>query len=107
MKRITTNVGNNQRSNPDDIITIKKALKTIGLYHGDTSMPFIDSEMDKAIYSLQRIEKLKTDGLITPGGDTEKAIFRLTGSPVVRCPKCGAPHGGSKGSLCPDCYIKQ
>jgi NMD protein affecting ribosome stability and mRNA decay len=28
-------------------------------------------------------------------------------SPVIRCPKCGAPHGGVCGKLCPDCYNKQ
>jgi rubrerythrin len=27
-------------------------------------------------------------------------------SPIVRCPKCGAPHGGSQGALCPECAAK-
>lgn len=27
-------------------------------------------------------------------------------SPIIRCPKCGAPHGGSQGKLCPDCAKK-
>ena len=107
MKRITSNVGNNQSSNPEDVISIKKALNAIGLYNGNVSMPYIDAEMDKAIYSLQKIENLKADGLITPGGPTENAMFRLVGSPIVRCPKCGAPHRGSKGRLCPDCHVKQ
>lgn len=106
MKKITSNIGNNQKSNPQDVIEVKKALKSLGLYKGDVNVPYIDADMDTGIRIIQRSQRLKNDGLMTPEGETEKAIIRLTGSPIVRCPKCGAPHGGSKGNLCPDCHVK-
>lgn len=31
--KIESNIGNNQNSKPEDIITIKKALNSIGLYN--------------------------------------------------------------------------
>ena len=27
-------------------------------------------------------------------------------SPTFWCIRCGAPHGGLRGDLCPDCYHK-
>ena len=108
MKRITSNVGNNQHSNPEDILEIKKALKSMGLYNGDVHMPFTDSEMDRGIRQLQSSQNLKSDGLIKPGGETEYAIFELlTKSPGQKCVVCGGWHGSVYGDTCPDCTIKQ
>ena len=107
MKIISSNVGNNQRSNLEDVISIKKALKSIGLYNGDTEVPYIDFDMDKGIRNFQKNNNLKIDGLIKPGGETEDLLIKISGkSPIIRCPICGAAHGGSKGSICPDCTIK-
>jgi hypothetical protein len=107
VKKILSNIGNNQKSNPKDVIEIKKALKSLGLYKGDVNVPYIDAEMDKGIYAVQKSQKLKTDGLIKPGGETENIIFGLaTKSPQIRCPNCGGFHGGSKGTYCPSCTTK-
>jgi hypothetical protein len=43
------------------------------------------------------------------GPEGEERKKRRGRSPTLRCtnPNCGAPHGGSKGSLCPDCTKKR
>lgn len=43
MKRISSNIGKNQKSNPEDVVEIKRALQSIELYNGDTDVPFIDA----------------------------------------------------------------
>ena len=105
--KITSNIGNNQKSKPEDVIAIKRALNSLGLYNGDVNLPYIDAEMDRGIYSVQRSQGLKTDGLIKPGGETEKALIRLTAkSPQLRCVKCGGWHGGVHGDVCDWCIVK-
>jgi len=107
MKRIKSNIGNNQKSNSKDVIQIKKTLKAIGIYEGDINSPYIDQELDRSIRKFQTLSKVKADGLITPDGETEKAIIRLTAkSPQMRFSKCGGFHGGSKGGYCPQCTVK-
>jgi len=70
-------------------------------------MPFIDGEMESGIYAIQKSEELKTDGLITPDGETYKAIIRTVAkSPRQQCTQCGGWHGGVYGDVCSDCLSK-
>ncbi len=104
---------------PSDVLTIKRALGEIGFYDTPSQgiTPFPDEEMFSAIKRYQRVRGLTVDGIIKPGGETEEDLNRvledpedseISGrSPIIRCPECGAPHGGSKGKLCPQCTEKK
>lgn len=98
----------------DDILKIKKALAKTGHYEAPEYglTPYPDKKLFGAIKKFQKDNKLKIDGVINPDGETINALKDTlpddlpSKSPIMRCPKCGAPHGGSKGSLCPDCDAK-
>jgi hypothetical protein len=106
---IQFSVGNNLTNDPDDILNVKSHFSKLGLYKNDLGLhsPFMDFELDNAIKRFQNNHDLKVDGKINPKGETENFLkIKLSGSPIIRCPKCGAPHGGSKGAYCPDCVVK-
>lgn len=120
----------------NDILNVKKALFRTGDYdipdYGLTAYP--DQQMFSAIKKFQKNNGLKVDGVIETDGETLNALNgqhflgdddpdpkfikpfangkrNLTPSeplksPIMRCPQCGAPHGGSAGDLCPDCDAK-
>jgi len=54
MKRIKSNIGNNQNSTTDDVINIKRTLRYFGIYNGNTEFPYIDSEVENGIRIIQR-----------------------------------------------------
>lgn len=63
--------------------------------------------MEQGIYAVQKINDLKQDGLIKPGGETERAIIREAAkSPQQRCTECGGWHGGVHGDICDWCIVK-
>lgn len=79
-----------------------------------------DDAFFQAIREYQTDHGLTVDGVMRPGGETEHSIQKVSNeeewnrkrggkSPTLWCanPNCGAPHGGSKGMLCPDCYKKK
>jgi hypothetical protein len=114
------------RTNPDDVLKVKKALVSLGHYkipdYGLT--PYPDRKLFSAIKSYQKDSGLKVDGVIKPNGETIKKINVDMGSgtyddedeiedpgairtPTIWCPECGGPHGGSAGDLCPFCDGKK
>lgn len=73
---ITTPVGNGKNSNPLDILHIRKILKHLGRHNGDTELEFIDHGLDRSIRKFQHDEGLRVDGILNPGGETERALNR-------------------------------
>ncbi|MFC3674489.1 peptidoglycan-binding domain-containing protein [Ferrovibrio xuzhouensis] len=62
---------------PEDILDAKQALGRLGYYRtADGSAPgaWVDSALFNGIRSFQRANNLKADGLIRPGGVTERAV---------------------------------
>ena len=114
MIEIKKTVGSDYRVALDDVYNVKSALNTLGYYkkpeYGIT--PYPDEKMFNAIKSFQKDEDLKVDGVMKPNGETIEALNKRISddpgvrSPTIWCPKCGGPHGGSKGDLCPDCTDK-
>lgn len=103
------------KSRTDDILKVKQALSETGHYelpeYGLT--PYPDKAMYKAIREFQKDKDLKVDGIIKPQGETINAlnsenseITEPSKSPTYWCTVCGAPHGGSKGDMCPSCDAK-
>ena len=96
-----------------DVFVIKTALNSLGYYdepdYGMTVYP--DRQMFDSIKSFQKDNKLQIDGVINPGGETIGKIndrFETSArTPTSWCTTCGAPHGGSKGDICPECDSKQ
>lgn len=65
--------------NPDDVLEVKGALNKFGLYktpnYGMTK--FVDSQMIDGIKKFQQDNGLKVDGVMKPGGETEKKMNSL------------------------------
>ena len=104
--KINSSVGNNMKSKSDDVLLVRRTLAALGYQEPNTNYEYIDSRLDQNIREFQRQNGLRIDGLIRPSGETEAALMAATKSLTFWCPKCGAPHGGSKGPLCPDCHKK-
>ncbi|MGH1402714.1 MAG: glycosyl hydrolase 108 family protein [Alphaproteobacteria bacterium] len=72
-------VGNNQTNNPADIRTTKENLQKAGYFPADekedTENPFLTRKMDDGIKKFQTDNHLKIDGVMKPGGETERSMF--------------------------------
>lgn len=61
----------------DDVINAKTSLNKIGYYTPNPKLgfnEFTDEDMFSGISKFQKDNKLKVDGVIKPGGETEKKI---------------------------------
>ncbi|MCB9988397.1 MAG: peptidoglycan-binding protein [Rhodospirillales bacterium] len=76
-------VGNNMDNDPQDVRTAKRNLQNAGYMDDNTleiDSPFITRNMDEGIKAFQRDKNLKIDGIMNPGGETERGLFEsLTG----------------------------
>ena len=80
---LKSNIGNNRTNDPDDIVKTKRHLNKLGYFDEDTEVPFITKEMENGIIKYQKDKKLKIDGVMKPGGETERSIFEeLTLTPA-------------------------
>lgn len=80
-------VGNNLENHPDDLRAAKALLASEGRYkHPVDENKYIDRELDEGITGFQRDHKLKVDGVMHPGGETETMLVskRLGLPDVVR-----------------------
>lgn len=62
---------------PDDILDAKKTLMALDYYRpaeGAEAGAWVDNDLFKGIRQFQRDNGLKVDGLIRPGGPTERAM---------------------------------
>ncbi len=99
-------IGESTNANGDDVLAVKSALEDLGYYEKPDwgISPYVDLGMFDAIECFQANTGLKRDRIMKPGGETERELAAR--SPIFRCIKCGAPHGGVAGKLCPDCAKK-
>lgn len=67
-------VGNGLTNRSTDIRNVKRKFSEIDLYNGDHDIGYIDRDLDSAIKTFQERKGLKVDGVMFPGGETEKAL---------------------------------
>ncbi len=67
-------VGNNLRNQEDDVTNLKKMFSFEGRYQRPVENGFIDQELNDSIWSFQKEESLKRDGIVNPGGETEATL---------------------------------
>ena len=72
---LTGSVGNNLDNAPEDISTTKTNLNALGYFDDDTDNGYITRELDTGIKNFQKDNDLKVDGVLRPGGETERAIY--------------------------------
>ncbi len=103
-------LGPSNNTDPDDVWATKQTLRLSGYYvppeHGMSEFP--DQRLFESIKRFQRDNGLQVDGVVYPGGKTEKRL--LDQDQVAKtywCRVCGAPHGGvySPG-VCWQCWNK-
>ncbi len=72
---IETPIGNEQWSNTKDIKRIREALYRLGYEDQNLEYGYIDKTLDNNIRNFQKQNALKVDGLIFPGGETERLLI--------------------------------
>ncbi len=100
-------IDENANADGEDVQAVKSALDGLGYYEkpewGIT--PYVDRAMFDAIERFQVDHDLKRDRVMKPGGETEKELAAR--SPTFRCIRCGGPHGGVYGPICPKCVERE
>jgi exonuclease VII small subunit len=71
---LSTSIGDGLTSRTDDVVATCKALKKIGYAAGEEERGYIDRDLDSSIRTYQRDNNLKEDGILHPGGPTERAL---------------------------------
>lgn len=83
---LTDAIGNNQNNDPKDIRTAKRNLaraKTFDENNDSTENTIITRELDNGIRRFQNNNNLFEDGIMKPGGETERTLLEtLTGKPA-------------------------
>lgn len=78
--RLGGSVGNNMDNNKDDVLKTKRHLSQAGYMTREAQemeSPFITRKMDEGIKAFQRDRVLKIDGILKPGGETERSLFEI------------------------------
>jgi hypothetical protein len=103
-------VSANSAVNSDDVWVLKQALRQEGYYSEPVNeiTPFPDRELFKAIKRFQSDTGLRVDGVVKPGGETERKIQeQLKAVAKFRCIICNAWHGGLYSPhICWQCWEK-
>ncbi len=70
-------VGNNMENKPEDVRTAKRNLSGLRLMDEDDAAEndILTRKMDDSLKGFQRAEGLKVDGVMKPGGETERKMF--------------------------------
>ncbi|MEC7702381.1 MAG: glycosyl hydrolase 108 family protein [Pseudomonadota bacterium] len=74
---LKSNVGSNHTNDPDDIIKTKRHLNKLGYFVEDTEGPFITKAMENGIIKYQKDNNLRIDGVMKPGGETQRSMFEV------------------------------
>ena len=107
LKRV---LGPGSNTDPDDVWATKQTLRLNGYYttpkHEMTVFP--DRQLFDAIKRYQRDHDLRVDGIVKPGGETERHLLGLDQAAMTYwCRVCGAPHGGVYSpNICWQCWNK-
>jgi len=73
---LSSSIGNNIASDPEDIIATRRNFASLGRFDGDTELGFMDRKLDSSIRRFQGDMGLKVDGIMNPGGETERSLQR-------------------------------
>ena len=108
--KLKRGVGLGYDADLDDVWMLKHALRQDG-YYTDTSdglTPFPDDGLFEAIKKFQSRKGLQVDGVVKPGGETERNLRQqLLSVAKFRCILCGAWHGGLYSPhICWQCWKK-
>ncbi|PCI38392.1 MAG: hypothetical protein COB46_11525, partial [Rhodospirillaceae bacterium] len=60
--QLGTSVGNNQHSDPQDVVNTRAKFVALDRHSADIQRPFIDRELDQSIRNFQRDNGLRVDG---------------------------------------------
>ncbi len=74
MKHIKNSVGNFVQNDEADVLIVKNALNDTGYRDAPIDNGIIERETDQAIQKFQGEKGLKVDGVLYPGGETEKEL---------------------------------
>ncbi len=73
--KITDKTGKGHVNHKADILWVKDTLEKLGRYNPPGERhAFIDKELHEAIENYQRDSGLKSDGFLSPMGETEKTL---------------------------------
>lgn len=67
-------VGNNLNNDPKDVEVLKRNFAAEGSYNRPVDNGYIDRDLNDAIFQYQKDNKLKVDGRVNPGGETEATL---------------------------------
>lgn len=108
--KLKSTVSSQSAADPDDVWLLKNALRQEGSYSEPTKeiSPFPDSDLFEAIKRFQRKKRLRVDGVVKPGGETERELQQqLHAVAKFRCILCKAWHGGLYSPhICWQCWHK-
>lgn len=77
---LTGPVGENLTNDPQDIKTVQRHLGRLGYFKDDAASDFITRALDEGIKNFQTDHDLRVDGILRPGGETERRLFeRIAG----------------------------
>lgn len=78
--RLRSTLGRSYNANLDDVEPVKKALNGLGYYPipGYGMTPYPDEFMFQGIERFQRNNGLQVDGIMKPGGETERTLNEVT-----------------------------
>ena len=117
MIKLSKTVRANALMSGAELAEVRRTLQRLGIYERqiDNTAPFVDDDLAESIKTYQQMRGLRADGVMTPGGETERDLNQFAerferaakNRPTHRCKKCNAPHGGVAGLLCFDCWKKE
>jgi hypothetical protein len=68
-------IGNNLENHTDDVENAKRHYAALGKYKPPVENGILDAALDDAIFNFQKDNKLKIDGIMNPGGETEAMLI--------------------------------
>ena len=103
-------IASESAADPDDVWALKHALRQDGFYSEPNQgiTPFPDRNLFEAIKQFQTRKGLLVDGVVKPGGETERELQKqLLAVAKFRCILCKAWHGGLYSPhICWQCWNK-
>lgn len=76
--KLKNSVGNNLANDPDDVIAVKSVMTRMGRLRLDPDKAephaYLTRDLDEALKSYQKERGLRVDGIMFPGGETEKSL---------------------------------
>ena len=71
---LTSTIGRGHRSSENDILNMRQRFRALGLDSGYAQDAYLDRKLDGAIRRFQLAHDLKEDGVMRPGGETERML---------------------------------